>query len=384
MPANIVVAGTSGTEQQRVAMTQAAWLAKTISDHTVQNTPFLRWLKENRRTQRGGVGFDIQVPVKYWAADNPKMSGVADPLVSRSRKIPKGVTKTNWKCAMLFQAFSIDDMEKMVQGDATRILTAAQTYIELAGDQWSSDLMDMLWAAETVATSCGDAQTVASIRTLVNKGTAQGAFTYTLGTTPRPAQSSQDDSNGWVQATHGSYPAGGSGAVVVVGGINRAAADTGVQFSCPVWNPAGSGATFGRLVFNQMISAGSADSDRIDMVFLDPDLYDGAMGILQAQQQLTESRMASYGFEAFRWRGVEFLPEDRMPASAISGSAQALGICSKNLSFVSALEQPKVSSAEAMDAPVTDYRVVDPCQLIPKKLGRGLGVRHTAIVKPTS
>lgn len=383
MPRSILTAGASGTEELRLTQTIESWIPRSLVSHGANHDPFYRWMLENRRVKRGGVGMTIEVVYKYFAAGNARMTGVNDPFVSRSRVQPRGRARGTWKCAELCQTYSIPDRDIVEQGSQTRILNAVDAAIDDANEQWWADLTAMLWAAETVAKSGGDDDTVASVRTLVNKSTAQGTNTF-YGPLPRPAQSSQDDGNGWVSGTHGANPAGGSSAVVVVGGINRAAADTGVQFCAPVWNPPSTGMTFGRLAFNQMISAGGLRGETVDMMFLDPDLYDGLMGILQSQVQLPESRLASYGFDAFRWRGVEFVAEDNMPASPISGSGQALGLVTKNLAIVAALEKPSVTSAKATDAPTTDYRVSDYIQLVPRKLGRGLGVRHTAIIKPTS
>lgn len=383
MPSSILTPGAAGTEEMRLALTLESWIPRSLLNHMETNSPLYKWLQANRMVKRGGVGLNIEVPYTYDAAGNARMTGVNDPFVSRSRVQPRGVTRGTFRVAELLQTYSIPEAEAAIQGNKTTVLSAVEMHIEMANRQWTNDFMAMIWAAETDAKSAGAVDQVASIRTLVNKAASAGANTF-YGPLPRAAQSTRDDGNGWVTGTHGAYGAGGSGAVSTIGGISRTAVDTGVQFCCPTWYQTSTGSTFGRLIINEMISAGSVGSERIDIMFMDPTLFDSLLGILQAQQQLEPSKMAEYGFTAMRWRGVEFLPEDNMPAGSVSATGQVIGICSKNLEFVAVDEKPRVKSADAMDANVRDYRVTDMCQLIPRKLGRGLGVRHTCILKATS
>jgi hypothetical protein len=375
-------------EDQKLSTTIIGWIQESMADHVTNNAPLLKWLQERRRIQRGGVGLQLAVPLKYAAAGNPRLKGIADPTVANAPIIPRGVTRLKMDCAEVGQTYSIPVRDTVVQGDRTTVLKAAATYVELANDQWVSDLWAALMAAETATGSAGAEDSIASLRTIVNKGNNTSNANTFYGFLPHPAQSVRDDGNGFVAATHGAAAAGGSSAIVSIGGIDRSATDTGVLFSAPVFGYS-SGTALSLALINKLITAASRGVDKPDIMFMDRDLFDTLLSALQSQQMLQPSKMASYGFTAIRFRDIEVLPDDNMPAGAYNGSAvsstgQIMLLNSQALAFVAATEQPIVKSAPSMNTATTDYRVLDYCQLVPRILGRGLGARHTTVSKSWS
>ncbi len=372
-------------EQQRLTMTLQRWLADNAEDHIWGQSALFAKLKVLKRIIKQGLGYELVVPLKHPVADNPKMSGVGDPYVPRSKASMKGLTRSKWPISELFMTFSIPIREVRLQGGQTRRMRAVETYLELAVDQWGQDLNDMLWAAETDAKSCGAEDQIASIRTLLNKGST--STTWSLSPLCHPAQvcvTGQNDGGTWTAAAYGAGPAGGLSAVTTVGGIARNSSEAAC-FCVPVWGAYGSTAQAASAqLINRMITGASIGKTRPDIAFLQRDLYDYAMSVLQALQQIRESKMADLGFESFSWRGVDFLPEDAVPAGTTgAGYGQIMMINSKKLAMVCDEDEPVVEEGSIdVESPLRNFRMLWYGQLVAEALGRHLGSRHANVTIP--
>lgn len=389
MGVNII--GANG-ENQRLMNTVKLWFTDQLGDHYWNDTAALAKLNANKRILKQGLGEQIVVPAKNPAPGGPTMQGVTDPYVAVTHKPTRGLTRLKFDVAELLMPFSIPIRERRLQGSATKKVAVYKSWLERQQDDWQQALTNMIFAAETNAKSGGAEDQVASILTLVNKGNGNGTTwgDASVGPIQHPAQSTTtNDLNGWSAATYGATPARANGAtaanvVMTIGGINRDAANTGVYYSCPVWTPT-TPASLGRDLLNKLIAAGSRGNQRVDTYLCQREIWLAIQGMIQAQQQIGQSKMAAYGFQAFTWNGADFVLDENVP-DGLGGSTtgQIIGFNSKALTMVTDEEEPEVEQgAVDTERPLDEWRILYYCQLIPSMIGRGLGVRHNNILKPT-
>lgn len=362
MPINIIGAN---TEDQRLTLTIRLWLSNRLEDHFFGHHPVFAKLRAMNRVVKGGFGTKITVPIKYPQAGGPQAEGVTDPYAAFSHSAMTGITSSLWDVAEYFMPISAPVRELKLQGSETKKLDYINSVMEIAMDRFMDRLRQDMWAAEGNPGSAGTDSQLASIRTLFNKGGSN--TTGTIPPLPLPAQLSQSDPT-WGNAA-------GTNPVFVVGGINRNAAGN-AYFCIPLKNP-NTAQTFNADAINEIITLATRGADRPDLLILERNHYNAAMNILQKQIQFGQSKLAEYGFDAFRWRNCDVIWDDDVPTAAPGINMFAINTKSLKL-CVDSLE-PDVQQSEDPERSLKVWKANWFGQLIMTKMGRGAGARHARL-----
>lgn len=375
MPANPVNYITG--ERERLAYTAQRWLKEEFVDHYWNNHPIYVKLREKDNILSGGLGEQCCVNMTFADPTNPTPRGVVDPLTSAPRNVLSGNTRLKLDTAQVVFNFSIDKRELRLQGSATKQTDYTRGQLKIAKNLWDTKLMSMIWAPEGDVGSAGGPSSVASLRTLMNKGGT--ATTWTAGPAPHPAQLCAADSGGllgWDTTIHGASAAGSS-PITTIGNISRNVAGA-VNACVPVFNGS-SGLASGKDSINRVWLASGYNNHSADLAVTHRDFYGAVMSILQDKSYLTPSPLQKFGFNSFQWNGIDWIYDDNMPVSTISGKYQLFMINTDNLQIFTDSREPEVTTQAAVDAPVYDYQWEWYGQLVPLHLGRGLGARATGM-----
>lgn len=374
----ISITGANG-DDQRLTMTLKLWLQNNLEDQFFGQHALFRKLKELKRIVTGGLGTEIVVPTKYPAAGGPVAEGVSDPYAARSHSPMTGITSLKYTAAEYMMPISAPVRELKLQGSLTKKVDYLQSVMEIAMDRFMDKLRTDMWASESNADSAGSATQLASIRTLLNKGGTSATSPYSPAALPSQV-SSNVNSLGWTSGAHGVAAVDTGTAVYSVGGINRNAAGN-AYFCTPLLNPSSS-ATLSRFVINNLITLATRNTDRGDLGILTSGHYDALMGLLQSQRQLQDSKLTEYGFDAFTWRGVDWVFDDDCPTAAPGYNAFVIN--TKALKFMVDSMEPDVQQSEDSERPIKVWKASWFGQLCPTKLGRGLGARHANLAAPAA
>lgn len=376
----ISITGANG-DDQRLTMTLKLWLQNNLADQFFGHHSLFTKLKSLKRVVTGGLGTEIVIPTKYPAQGGPAAEGVSDPYAARSHSPMTGITSLKYTAAEYLMPISAPIRELKLQGSLTKKVDYLQSVMELAMDRFMDKLRQDVWAAEHNADSAGSATQLASLRTILNKGGTSATSPYS----PKAlaAQVSADvNSLGWDADIHGVAAAeSGQTAVYSIGGINRNAAGN-AYFCVPVFRPGTTATGLSRFAVNKLITAGTRNSDRSDYGILHSGHYDALLGILQSQRQLQDSKLSEYGFDAFTWRGVDFVFDDDVPTAAPGYNMFILN--TKALKLVCDTMEPDVEQSEDSERPLKVWKASWFGQLCPTKLGRGLGARYANMSAPSA
>jgi hypothetical protein len=350
MPSYIL--GANG-EDQRLTLMIRLWLQSKLADHFYGHHPVFKKLQLLNQVVTGGFGEKVSIPIKYPAAGGPTPEGVQNAYSAMSHSEMTGYTSSLWDIAHIRMPISIPERELELTGSNTKKVSTLDSVMEIATDRFNDYLKQQVWGTE--ATS-GGVTTLWPLRTLYNRGT-----NGTTTTPYSPAGLSEQ-----LGEAVGTTP------VKTVGNLNRGAAGNG-YFCTPVLNP-GSAETLAKASINKLITLGIKGSDKPDLLILERNHYDTAMGILQAQRYISESKLADYGFDAFMWRGCDVIFDDDVP-TAVPG-VNAFAINTKALKLLVKTMEPDVQPIQGRDDSIKAWKANWYGQLVMVKMGRGAGARH--------
>jgi hypothetical protein len=368
----ISITGANG-EDQKLTLTLRLWLQNNLEDHFYGHNPLFKKLQLGKRIVKEGLGTKIVVPIKYPQAGGPQPAGVSDPYQSKSHSAMTGITSALYDWAEYTMPISVPERELKAQGSMTKKLGYMESVMDIGMDRFMDKLRQDVMAAENDPLSIGTTERLASLRTFFNKG---GAAT-TGPTLPLPLASQLSASDAlWGNAAAPTATT----AQYVIGGINRNAAGN-AYFCVPVKNPTTAQA-LDRTAVNQMITLGTRNSDKPDMLLVTQGHYDVLMGILQQQRQILDSKLTDYGFDAFQWRGCDVFWDDDIPIfNPGTNGYNMFAINSKALKLVSATEEPEVvQGAVDTERSIKTWRAQWFGQLVMTKMGRGAGARHANLL----
>jgi hypothetical protein len=326
--------------------------------------------------QTEGFGTKMVEPVFFPTTTGPQVTGVglADALTDVSTGIQTGRTASEWTASMYRLDFSIEEYRMQQFGSQTQKVSWVESQMKQAIKRFFHKHDQDLWGTED-DTNAGTDKQLNAIRQLINTGGTSG----TDGGAQPPALASQ--SVAAMNATSGSTP------VYTVGGIARNAAGA-AYWSSNLIGAAASAEVMTLRTFSKLISASTVGTEKPTLILCYRDEYDKLEQLLGHGGTLDSSvytggaqysgPLARAGFNAIGVRGVEVVPEDRMPTTGFVGStATYRQIFCLNTNHLKMKMREKRPTFRKVDDPRPLVRYVATCmlQLTSDNLGR-VHARH--------
>ena len=303
----------------RLAVTIPLWGDKILSDLITGNNPLFVLIKEqgNYKIGASGHGGQIVEPVMFPDLTGPVVTGITNAAAAYTALAfaeTTNMTAASYIVAEKVLPISVQEYDLKAQGSDTAKLNLIESIMKISVARFNENLNSDLWAAPETVTSGGTRSSLMSLQTALNGGTAA---TTDGGSNP-PALTAQQG-NRAVCSTATATP------ILNPGGINRAAAGA-AYWTTPLINTS---QAISVQVLSNMVSLATRGSDSPNLIVLHRDKYDQLLGLLTnggsgGGQIYTQSKLADAGFGAIRFRGVDVVQDDRVPAiSYLNGSATA-------------------------------------------------------------
>jgi hypothetical protein len=369
-------------EKQILVTTVMKWLRNTMADAFSGHSPLFAKLRAKGRLDAGNMGERLTVPMVHPDSSGPQVAGSLDPYIAAAHLPMTGFVRSKFDWAAYFMPVSIPQRDDQLNSGLNAKVQLRKAVMDNARMRFLEGVNQHMWAAEEDPKSAGAEDQLASLCTLLNKGTTSAVGGATAPPLPIVEQASNtNEVASWTSANSGvgAYRTTATNAVTLVGGINRNASK-GTYFSVPVLNPT-TPETFSRTLISKVIVMGQRGSDRPDLVILPRSHYVGLLSILQGQQELQPSKMTDYGYQAFQYMGCDVVFDDMCPTAAPGPTM--LAINTDKLMFRCNTQSPEITQSDDPERPLLVWKMWWMCQLVPEVLGRGLGSRHANMAAPT-
>jgi hypothetical protein len=285
-----------------------------------------------------------------------------------------GETAMEFTAAELLMPIGISKYELDQHGSATTKVNLVEGRMKNAMARFNEEINRQLWDIEEAANSGGNRNAIASIRTLVNGGTAS---TTDGGATP-PALSTQVG-NRAVASASTQTP------IFNPGNIRRDVA--GAAYHCsPLINSAD---TFSVKVLSKIYNACQRGSMSPNLILVHRDVMDSIQSLISVGGSsggsfFTDSKLAKLGFQSVRFRDAIVAVDDRIPTvSYLNGASTAYGynIFALNTDcFNMRCKDVKPEVVEHdVTAPIRAWTARFVGQITAEWLGRGAASRHVNV-----
>lgn len=359
-----VSANLTRTFDGELTMGTDLWNRDTFTDALTGHSPLLKMLEAfgSIKTLTGGIGNPFVVePLCFETGTGPTPQGISDEFAELPVVPLQGYSSSLWQLAEKAAILAIGIREFKQLGSKTAKLDLFQRKFEIFRKRFIKIIYKEMFAAENAAGAVGSATTVASLRTLLNRGNNGSAAAI----------------DEYIDATQ-IGTAIGTGAPTLVGNIDRAVADNAF-WSTPCEAP-GSPAAAAASVLMSQITLASRNGDTPKLGLMRPAAWNKYPPILMGigQTNIWEKSDALKKFDTFRYRGVEFAFDPLMPynVAGTTTTSQMLVINPEYIAILAASKWPDFMQLPQDKTMTKQWQMSWFLQLIGRHLGN-VHARHS-------
>ena len=312
----------------RLVTTINRWVNNNLADMITGNNPlFFRLREQGNIVKGGGHGGAFVEPLMTPNTTSPGVIGVSNPYAALTFADITNQGGSSWTVAEKLIPISVQQYEMNAQGSETAKVNLVESVMKIQMAQFNENLAADLFAAEQTTGAQGSRTSLASIRAILNAGTAATTDAGAI-----PSALTEQLGNRAVSGAASTNPN------LTVGGINRAAAGN-AYFCTPIINSAD---TLSIQTLSNVISLATRGADSPDLIVLPRGLYDKLMGLLSVGggnggQMFTNSKLADAGFQAIKFRNADVIFDDRCPTVTYlnnSAAAYANSVFALNTNYI--------------------------------------------------